>query len=72
MKTPCQENKQHDVIDQRNTWDFLIEEATRQLQEYEARSSKLRVCISYFGERKSSGDDFPGAERLREKGLLPD
>lgn len=53
------------------TWDLVIEESARQLQECESRAGKLRACLSYFEGRKTSGDPFPGVETLREKGLLP-
>jgi len=52
------------------SWDLVIEESARQLQESESRAAKLRVCLDYFQKRKDSGDQFPGIEILREKGLL--
>ncbi len=62
--------KSHDVNLMPN-WDLVIEESARQLQEYESRAARLRVCLSYFQKRKESGDPFPGNEVLRDKGLLP-
>jgi hypothetical protein len=53
------------------TWDLVIEESARQLQEAESRSARLRVCLDYFQKRKESGDPFPGIEMLRKKGLIP-
>ena len=53
------------------SWELVIEECARQLQDTEARSGRLRACLEYFQSRKASGDPFPGLEILREKGLLP-
>lgn len=52
------------------TWDGAIDECLRQLQEYEAQASRLRVSLEYFQSRKESGDQFPGIDILKKKGLL--
>lgn len=53
-----------------NTWEWLIEQATAQLQTCESRSAKLRVAIEHFERRKASGEPFPGIEKLKRSGLL--
>jgi hypothetical protein len=55
--------KRHAV---QETWEFVIAQSLKQLQECEARAARLRVCLAYFQDRKKSGDPFPGLEQLEE------
>ena len=63
-------NPNKKVITAYTGWDVAITNGTKQLQELEAMAARIREAIKYFEERKKSGDQFPGEEKLKEAGLI--
>lgn len=61
----------HNVSLSSEPWDFLLMEATRQLQQKEALCARLRVAIEHYQRQKDSGAKFPGIERIQEEAILP-
>lgn len=54
------------------SWDLAVTACLQLVAEHEAAAARLRASVEYFENRKKSGDPFPGIDRLRERGLVPD
>ena len=52
-------------------WDSAVAACLQMVGEHEAAAARLRASVEYFENRKKSGDQFPGIDRLRERGLVP-
>jgi hypothetical protein len=53
-------------------WDSAVVACLRLVADHEAAAARLRASVEYFENRKKSGDPFPGIDRLRERGLVPE
>jgi hypothetical protein len=53
-------------------WDLVVVACLQLVAEHEAAAARFRISMEYFDNRKKSGDPFPGIEKLRERGLMPE
>jgi hypothetical protein len=71
MSKQISTRKSHDVK-LAPDWDSAVVACLRLVADYEAAAARLRASVEYFENRKKSGDPFPGIDRLRERGLVPE